>query len=104
MDDNWKTFRGKAEAIARHSFSWPDYHLGQDLYTAKILSAGFEPTPGETDFDSVAVTTWLRPVKQSSEETIHDWPSRCVSIEKKQLFGRFQTCGVQEEQILILLR
>jgi hypothetical protein len=90
MDDNWKTFRGKAEAIARHSFSWPDYHLGQDLYTAKILSAGFEPTPRETDFDSVAVTTWLRPVRQGCEETIHDWPSRCVSIEKNNRSAGFK--------------
>jgi hypothetical protein len=28
-------------------------------YTVKILSAGFEPTPRETDFDSVGITTWL---------------------------------------------
>jgi hypothetical protein len=44
----------------------------EDLYTAKIISAGFKPTSRETDFDSVVVTTQLRPVRWSSEETIHE--------------------------------
>lgn len=33
--------------------------LEMDLYPARMLSAGFEPTPRETYFDSVMVTTWL---------------------------------------------
>jgi hypothetical protein len=34
----------------------------EDLYTAKMLSEGFEPTPRETDFDSgnhLAKTSWM---------------------------------------------
>jgi hypothetical protein len=46
--------------------------ISEDLYTAKIMAAGFEPTSRETDFDSVVVTTRLRPVRWSSEETIHE--------------------------------
>jgi hypothetical protein len=57
-----------------------DYHIVSaqsldlvkiDLYTAKTLSEGFEPTPRETDFDSVVITTCLTPVRWTSWKTIH---------------------------------
>jgi hypothetical protein len=42
-------------------------------YSAKMLPAvGFEPTPRETDLDSVAASTWLTPVRLTCEETIHE--------------------------------
>jgi hypothetical protein len=52
----------------------------EDLRTAKMLSATFEPTPSETDFDSVVATTRLRQVTWTSEETIHESTLRCVLI------------------------
>jgi hypothetical protein len=41
------------------------------------------PNPRETDFNSVVVTTRLRPTGWTSEETIHEGMSRCVLIDKK---------------------
>jgi len=59
----------------------PD-EAGSSKQTVKILAAGFEPTPRETDFESVVVTTWLRPVRWTFENIIHEWMARCVPIEK----------------------
>jgi hypothetical protein len=70
-----------------------------------MLSAGFEPTPRETDFDSVVVTTWLRPIifyasidLQVSSKSF--WLCRCSDI-KNLSFNRLRTCAAKEEQILI---
>jgi hypothetical protein len=70
----------------------------------KMLSAGFEPTPRETDFDSVVGATSLRPVIDGPEETIHESISKRVLIEKDWSFGRFRTWAVQEKQISTLFR
>jgi hypothetical protein len=60
-----------------------------------------EPTPRQTDFDSVVVTTWPRPVRLTREESECHFKV-CPDI-KKPWDGRFQTSAGQEEQILILL-
>ncbi|KAG1859301.1 hypothetical protein F4604DRAFT_1684763 [Suillus subluteus] len=98
---NWKTFRGKAEVIAgregeflfmdrlsrKRRLRCNDSALlrwtSEDLSTTKMLSAGFEPTPMETDFDSVVVTTHLRPVRRTSEETFKESMSRKKRLVKK---------------------
>jgi hypothetical protein len=56
----------------------------------------------ETDFDSV-VASQLRPVRQSYDETIHAWTSRCVPREKTLVVGGLRTCVIQEKRISILL-
>jgi hypothetical protein len=39
-------------------------------------------SPRETDFDSVVVTTWLRPVWWTSKEISYEWMPRHVLLEK----------------------
>jgi hypothetical protein len=49
----------------------------------KLSSAGFKPSQFErTDFDSVVVTTWLRPVRWIPKETTYEWMPRHVLIGK----------------------
>jgi hypothetical protein len=48
MDDDWKTFRGEAEAISWHiKKRWAHIVKVEDLHDAKTLSVGFEPTLGK---------------------------------------------------------
>jgi hypothetical protein len=50
-----------------------------------MLTAGFKPTPRETDFDSVVVTTWLRPDRRTSEETIDESMAKVCSDRKRPI-------------------
>jgi hypothetical protein len=45
----------------------------------------------ETDFDSVVVTTWLRPINAGPEVIIHESISKRVLMEKDLSFARFRT-------------
>jgi len=61
-------------------------------------------TPRETDFDSVVITTWLRPVTFHASIVLEVSSESFQCSDRKNLsFNRFRTCAVQEEQISIPL-
>jgi hypothetical protein len=66
-----------------NGWAQPLKQTSEDLCTAKMLSAGFEPTTRETDFDSVLATPWLK----TSYKDFQGKPSRrdsiCVPVDKK---------------------
>jgi hypothetical protein len=65
----------------------------EDRYNTKMFSAGFEPTWWETDFDSVVVTSQLRLLRGTTEETIHESMSKGAAMEKS-----FRSAGFEPAQ------